>query len=66
MMPFTPMNDNFERVIENIQLGTPEEGSPAAQGGIGADTPEIGQAGQNLQQEGVLGEAVAEQTKSGE
>ena len=65
MMPFTPMNDNYERVVENLGRGVPEEGSPAAQGGIGADTPEIGEAGQNLQQEGVLDETIAEQDKSG-
>lgn len=64
MMPFTPMNDNFERVIENAAIGLPEEGSPAAQGGVGADTPELGEAGQSLKQEGALDEAVAEDTQS--
>lgn len=63
MMPFTPMNDNFERVIENVTIGLPEEGSPAAQGGVGADTPELGEAGQSLKQEGALDEAIAEESK---
>lgn len=64
MMPFTPMNDNFERVVENSAEGMPEQGSPAAQGGVGADTPELGQAGQALQQENALDETIAENTES--
>lgn len=56
MMPFMPMNDNFERVVENLAEGLPEESAPAAQGGIGAVTPELGEAGENLKQEGVLDE----------
>lgn len=63
-MPFTPMNDNFERVIENAAVGLPEEGNPAAQGGVGADTVDMGEAGQFLKQEGALDEAIAEDTKS--
>lgn len=59
MMPFTPMNDNFERVIENSAVGMPEEGSPAAQGGVGADTPELGEVEQSLKQEGALDETIA-------
>lgn len=64
MMPFTPMNDNFERVVENLTEGEPEEGSPAAQGGIGADTPETGETGEALKEEGVLDETTAEESKS--
>jgi hypothetical protein len=64
MMPMTPMNDNVERVVENLERGMPEEGSPAAQGGIGADAPELGEAGENLAQEGVLDETTAEESKS--
>lgn len=58
MMPFTPLNDNIERVIENLTEGLPEEDAPAASGGIGADEPDIGDAGKALQQEGALDEAL--------
>lgn len=63
MMPFTPMNDNVDRTIENLTEGEPEEGSPAAQGGIGADSADLGAAGQALKQEGALDEAIAEESQ---
>jgi hypothetical protein len=61
-MPFTPMNNDVERVIENLEQGLPEEGAPAAQGGIGAASPELTGADQNLQDEGVLDESAAEKS----
>lgn len=64
MMPFTPMNDDFDRVIEGIEEGEPEEGSPAAQGGIGADTPDLSPAEEDLKEEGVLDEEQAEENES--
>ncbi|MBI4671539.1 MAG: hypothetical protein HY741_07715 [Chloroflexi bacterium] len=64
MMPFTPMDDNVECVVENLTEGLPEEGAPAAQGGIGAVTAETGETGQVLKQEGVLDETTAEESES--
>jgi hypothetical protein len=56
MMPFTPMNDNFERVVTNSEEGLPEEGAPAAEGGVGADMPELDQSEEALRQEKALDE----------
>ncbi len=61
MMPFTPMNEDFDRVIHNIEEGDPEVDSPASEGGIGADTPDLGETGEALKQEGILDETIAEE-----
>lgn len=60
MMPFTPPNENIERVIKDLEQGLPEDGPPAAQGGIGADTPDMSKAQEALEQEGVLDESQVE------
>jgi hypothetical protein len=63
MIPFTPMHQDYERVIEGVEQGEPEEGSPAAQGGIGADSPDLSEAGEALKKEGALDEANAEKSE---
>ncbi len=63
MMPFTPMDDNIERVVESLERGLPEAGAPAAQGGIGADTPDLNTTQEALEQEGVLDEAQDQESK---
>lgn len=63
MFPFTPMNDDVERIVKDLEHGLPEEGAPAAEGGIGANTPEMTKADEALQQEGALDEQVAEDSK---
>lgn len=61
MMPFEPMHENIDRVIKNLEHGLPEESAPAAEGGLGADTPELDEAKQDLKQEGALDEEEAEE-----
>lgn len=60
MFPFTPMNNDVERVVENLTEGLPEEGAPAMQGGTGADMPEMTEADEALKQEDALDEAEAD------
>ncbi len=63
MMPFTPMNDNIDRMLENLEQGDPEQGSPASEGGVGAVSPDLTPAEQDLKLEGALDEEIAEETK---
>jgi hypothetical protein len=63
MLPFTPMNEDVDRVVENVEKGVPEDDAPAMQGGIGADEPDLGETGEALKQEGALDEVVAEESK---
>lgn len=62
MIPFTPMNNDVERVIENLEEGKPEDGPPAALGGIGADSADMTEADEALEKEGVLDEQEAEKS----
>ncbi len=59
MMPMTPFAEDLDRVLEGLTYGLPEEGSPAARGGFGAETPEMGEAEFDLLLEGVLDETIA-------
>jgi hypothetical protein len=63
IFPMPPMNDNFERAVENLAEGLPEADAPAERGGFGADSPELGEAGEALRQEGVLDENAEQNTE---
>jgi hypothetical protein len=65
MIPFTPMNDNVERVVKNLEEGLPEEDAPAAEGGVGADTPDLDPGDKALQEEHVLDEEQAQAPDKG-
>ncbi len=58
-----PLDDNLNRVVENMEQGLPEDDAPALSGGFGADDADLGQAGQALKAEGVLDETMAEDTE---
>lgn len=62
MMPFTPMNDNVDRVVENLERGVPEDDAPAMEGGIGADEQDLTPGEEALKEEGSLDQEVAEET----
>mgnify|MGYP000220995941 FL=1 len=64
MMPFTPMHENVERVVKNVEQGLPEDDAPAMSGGIGADEPDLSQGAEALKQEDTLDEQQAEQNKA--
>lgn len=61
MMPFTPMNDDFERVVESETKGEPDIEMPGLSGGEGA-VPTDTEVEEELKQEGALDETVAEFT----
>lgn len=61
MMPFTPLNDDFERVVESETKGEPEEPTPGLSGGEGA-VPKPTETEEALKQEGALDETEAELT----
>ena len=58
-----PLDDNLNRVVENVEHGIPEEDAPALSGGFGADDADLGEAGQALKEEGALDETIAEETE---
>lgn len=60
MFPMTPFTEELDRIISNLEHGLPEQGSPAAQGGFGAETPEVGESERDLLLEGVLDETIAQ------
>jgi hypothetical protein len=62
MMPFSPMNDNIDQSLDNLAQGLPEEGAPAAQGGIGAVGADLGEGQEALKQEGALDEQAEEKS----
>ncbi len=64
MIPMTPLNDDFERIIRDEEVGEPEQDSPASEGGFGADAHDRTEAEQDLAEEGVLDEEEARETAS--
>ena len=56
MFTMTPSDEDLHRIIIGLEQGLPEEGSPAAQGGFGAEITSIGDAERDLIQEGVFDE----------
>lgn len=63
MMPMTPMNEDLDRILENVERGLPERDAPAQEGGFGAVESDMTEADEALQQEGSLDEEIAEETK---
>ncbi len=63
MLPMIPMNDDLGRIIENVEQGLPEQDAPAMEGGFGAIDTDLTPAEEDLKEEGVLDEEIADETK---
>lgn len=63
MLPMTPMNEDLDRILENVERGIPESDAPAQEGGFGAVDTDLTKADEALKQEGSLDQEIAKETK---
>lgn len=61
MFPMSPLNDDLDRMVENLERGLPAD-PPTPEGAFGADPSHLSEAEEALKQEGVLDEEIAEET----
>lgn len=62
MLPQIPMDGDIRRIVQDEELGLPTEDAPAAEGGFGAIESDLTAAEDALKEEGVLDEALAEES----